>query len=207
MEECHISLWLSLWGLRSVSSNLSNCIFCLPFLPSSQFPPLSLPRPFFLIKLTNNKRAAADRKSMRLGQPCGLRRRPDTDAFYAAGWRGRAGSRQAPARLNTHVHTHTKKPPSNRLPRAETDCGAATPTVTAVHLWSSDKRLMLSNKEGCIHLERTNISTTEKVRKRNGGVCVREGELGRLTCCRLSGTRNSIGCPSVRSELNKWRLR
>lgn len=37
----------------------------------------------FLIKLTNNKRAGADRKSMRLGQPCGLRRRPDTDAFYA----------------------------------------------------------------------------------------------------------------------------
>lgn len=74
MEECHISLWLSLWGLHSVSSNLSNCIFRLP---SSSF--------FFsfLIKLTNNKRAGADRKSMRLGQPCGLRRRPDTDAFYA----------------------------------------------------------------------------------------------------------------------------
>lgn len=30
MEECHISLWLSLWGLHSVSSNLSNCIFRLP---------------------------------------------------------------------------------------------------------------------------------------------------------------------------------
>lgn len=74
MEECHISLWLSLWGLHSVSSNLSNCIFRLP---SSSF--------FFsfLIKLTNNKRAGADRKSMRLGQLCGLRRRPDTNAFYA----------------------------------------------------------------------------------------------------------------------------
>lgn len=33
MEECHISLWLSLWGLHSVSSNLSNCIFCLPSSP------------------------------------------------------------------------------------------------------------------------------------------------------------------------------
>lgn len=73
MEECHISLWLSLWGLHSVSSNLSNCIFL-----SSVFLFFS-----FLIKLTNNKRAGADRKSMRLGQPCGLRRRPDTDAFYA----------------------------------------------------------------------------------------------------------------------------
>lgn len=73
MEECHISLWLSLWGLHSVSSNLSNCIFRLP--PLSFF--------LFLIKLTNNKRVGADRKSMQLGQPCGLRRRPDTDAFYA----------------------------------------------------------------------------------------------------------------------------
>lgn len=73
MEECHISLWLSLWGLHSVSSNLSNCIFRLP---SSFF--FS-----FLIKLTNNKRASTDRKSMRLGQPCGLRRRSDTDVFYA----------------------------------------------------------------------------------------------------------------------------
>lgn len=72
MEECHISLWLSLWGLHSVSSNLSNCIFRLP---SSFFS--------FLIKLTNNKRAGADRKSMQPGQLCGLRRRPDTDAFYA----------------------------------------------------------------------------------------------------------------------------
>lgn len=72
MEECHISLWLSLWGLRSVSSNLSNCIFRLP-------PPFFS----FLIKLTNNKRAGTDRKSMCLGQPFGLWRRPDTNAFYA----------------------------------------------------------------------------------------------------------------------------
>ena len=77
-KECHISLWLSLWGLHSASSNLSNCIFCLP--SSSSSPPLFSP---FLIKLTNNKRSSADRKSMRLGQPFGLRRRPDTDAFYA----------------------------------------------------------------------------------------------------------------------------
>lgn len=74
MEECHISLWLSLWGLHSVSSNLSNCIF-RPASSSFFFS--------FLIKLTNNKRAGADRKSMPLGQPLGLRRRPDTDAFYA----------------------------------------------------------------------------------------------------------------------------
>ena len=74
MEECHISLWLSLWGLHSVSSNLSNCIFRLP--------PLFFFFFFFLIKLTNNNRAGADRKSMRFGQPFGLRRRPNTGAFY-----------------------------------------------------------------------------------------------------------------------------
>lgn len=174
MEECHISLWLSLWGLHSVSSNLSNCIFfvSLSFLPLVRFTPL-----FFLIKLTNNKRAAADRKSMRLGQPCGLRRRPDTDAFYAAGWRGRAGPRQAPARLNTHTYTHThkKKPLSNRPPRSM----AESATATTVHSCSSDKRLMLSNKEGCIHLERANVTRTEEVRKRKGGCeCAREREAG-----------------------------
>lgn len=73
-RERHISLWLCLWGLHSVSSNLSNCIFRLP--PSSFFPP-------FLIKLTNNKRAGTDRKSMGFGQPFGVRRRPDSNVFYA----------------------------------------------------------------------------------------------------------------------------
>lgn len=59
----------------------------------------------FLIKLTNNKRAGADRKSMQLGQPFGLRRRPDTDAFYAqddeAKWapsHGRQVKQKAPER-------------------------------------------------------------------------------------------------------------
>lgn len=75
MGECHISLWLSLWGLHSVSSNLSNCIFRLPSFSSLFFS--------FLIKLTNNKQAGADRKSMRHGQPLGLGRRPDADTFYA----------------------------------------------------------------------------------------------------------------------------
>lgn len=179
-------LWL-LWWWRNVTL-VCDYLYevCTRFPPTwviafflSLFPsfPSSVSPPFFLIKLTNNKRAAADRKSMRLGQPCGLRRRPDTDAFYAAGWRGRAGPRQAPARLNTHTYTHThkKKPLSNRPPRSM----AESATATTVHSCSSDKRLMLSNKEGCIHLERANVTTTEEVRKRKGGCeYAREREAG-----------------------------
>lgn len=80
-------LWL-LWWWRNVT------LVCdYLYEVCTRFPPtwviaffVFLPPLFFLlflIKLTNNKRAGADRKSMRLGQPCGLRRRPDTDAFYA----------------------------------------------------------------------------------------------------------------------------
>lgn len=79
-------LWL-LWWWRNVTL-VCDYLYevCIRFPPTwvIAFFVFLLP-PFFsfLIKLTNNKRAGADRKSMQLGQPWGLRRGPDTDAFYA----------------------------------------------------------------------------------------------------------------------------
>lgn len=42
--------------------------------------------------------------------------------------------------------------------KAEGKSSALPQTAATVQFWSSDKRLMLSNKEDCIHLNHTNIS-------------------------------------------------
>lgn len=78
-------LWL-LWWWRNVTL-VCDYLYevCIRFPPTWVIAFFVFLLPFFfsfLIKLTNNKRAGADRKSMRLGQPLGLRRRPDTNAFY-----------------------------------------------------------------------------------------------------------------------------
>lgn len=62
------------------------------------------------------------------------------------------------ARLN-------KKPLSDRPQRAEVKSSAAVQTATTVQFYSSDKRLMLSNKEDCIHLKHTNITDNTERQK------------------------------------------
>lgn len=122
-------LWL-LWWWRNVTL-VCDYLYevCIRFPPTwviAFFVFLRLPFFFFsfLIKLTNNKRAGADRKSMRLGQPCGLRRRPTRTPFML-GMTRPSGPHHMAARLN-------KKPLSDRPRRAEAESSAAAQTATTV---------------------------------------------------------------------------
>ncbi|CAJ1062001.1 Hypothetical predicted protein [Xyrichtys novacula] len=76
-----------------------------------------------------------------------------------------SGPHHMAARLN-------KKPLSDRPRRAEAKSSSAAQTATTVQFWSSDKRLMLSNKEGCIHLKHTNTSDISERQKEEENGCL-----------------------------------
>lgn len=69
-----------------------------------------------------------------------------------------SGPHHMAARLN-------KKPLSDRPQRTEAKSSAVVQTATTVQFYSSDKRLMLSNKEGCINLKHTNITDNTERQK------------------------------------------
>lgn len=129
---------------------------------------------------------------MWIGQPFGLRRRPDTNTFYA----GDDEAKRAPSQVK-----QKKKPQSDRSQRVKVKSHATAQTDTSVQFYWSDKRLMLSNKEGRIHLKHTN--TVDNTERGSKWVCVRRHG---PDSCWLSGTINSGCALSMRNELHKWKL-